>query len=116
MTIEILAYSGRPDPVIAVEDAAAGELETRLAQLVPSPRGFAPADRLGYRGLRVRSGAVEIEVSDGHVRVSGTDGRATDLDDAGRGLERWLLERARAAGGADDHALVEAILREVERP
>jgi hypothetical protein len=113
--VEILAFSGRPDPVVDIGAAAEAELAARLARLPPDSRRFEPADRLGYRGLRVRprgSAGATIELSEGRVRVADPAGRRTsDLADPGRECERWLLERARASGDADVRALVDAIIR-----
>lgn len=97
MMVEVDLYSGRPNPRFPLEPAAAGELARRIEALAPAAGGGRPRDGLGYRGLRVRTGpddddAAEIVVSGGLVTLHGPDGPPRRLEDAGRELERWLLD------------------------
>jgi hypothetical protein len=111
MDVEIDLYSGRPNPRFRLDSAAAAELIRRLAALRPSTGHARPRERLGYRGLRVEpdvagSPFAEVVVSGGVVLVHDHDGRERLLDDPGRDLERWLVERAASEVDADVVALL----------
>lgn len=94
--IEIDVFSGRPNPRVPLDDAAAAQLRTALAGLVPAEPAPA-ADGLGYRGVRVTGalpGGDEILAHAGTLTVTGPDGRRTCFGDPGRGTERRLLRAA----------------------
>jgi hypothetical protein len=114
--IEVLVYSGRPNPRAELDRSTEAELAKRLAELQPSEHAFAPADGLGYRGLHVvsRSAAREVEISPGVVRVHDLDGRTRDLADPARGVERWLLGVLASRLPASERPLIEEIVRQLD--
>ncbi|MFD7903638.1 hypothetical protein ACFV4F_26425 [Kitasatospora sp. NPDC059722] len=107
MIVEVDLYSGRPNPRFPLEPAAAGELARRIEALAPAGAGARPRDGLGYRGLRVGTGADDdvtgIVVSGGLVTLHDPDGPPRRLRDPGRQLERWLLDQG--AGNLDPEVL-----------
>ncbi len=118
-TIELLVYSGRPNPRVELDAATEAELARRVSALAPLGHPYAPDDRLGYRGLRVvgppASAIREVDVSaGGGVRVHERDGRTRDVADPDRALERWLLGLVGARVTATDRPLVEQILRQLD--
>jgi hypothetical protein len=114
--IEVLVYSGRPNPRAELDLLTEAELAKRLAELKPSEHAFAPADGLGYRGLHVvsRSAAREVEISPGVLRVHDLHGRTRDLADPARGVERWLLGVLAQRLPASDRPLIEEIVRQLD--
>ena len=99
--IELDAFSGRPNPRWALDDAQAAELLALLADLpAATPR---PRAALGYRGFLVhRGGALApIRVGAGTVEIDGTSHADR------HGAEAWLLRNARARGWA---AAVEGVV------
>jgi len=100
MTVELDVYSGRPNPTWTL---SAGEAEQIARLLQDLPRAQSPADEgLGYRGFVLvtseRDGSLpqSIRVNSGIVTVR-QQGRVEHFVDA-RGLEKRLLEQARAHG------------------
>jgi hypothetical protein len=108
MDVEVDLYSGRPNPRFELAPDRAVELSRRLSALPPLLDRSAPAEALGYRGLRVEGGPgdpfVEVTVNRGIVVVRGSGGVEQWLQDSGRALERWLLESGVAELHADDLA------------
>src|SRR5262249_36605494 len=52
-SIELLVYSGRPNPRVELDPSTEAELARRLASLGPLDHAFAADERLGYTGLRI---------------------------------------------------------------
>ena len=117
-TVELLVYSGRPNPHIVLDDAGQAELTRRLAALPVLDRAFEADDRLGYQGLRIAwpssAAAREVHVSRGHVQVREGSERLRTLSDTRRDLERWLLAVLGTQLPASDRALVAAIVTELD--
>jgi hypothetical protein len=115
--IEVLVYSGRANPRVALDRSTEAELTSRLSALKPLEHAFASPDGLGYRGLRIVStsapAVAEVEVAAGQVRVRVRDGGTGDLADPGRALERWLLGVLASRLPAGDRPVVEEVLREL---
>ncbi|SNS26709.1 hypothetical protein SAMN04488107_1967 [Geodermatophilus saharensis] len=105
--VDLLVYSGRPNPTFDLTPAEAEELARRLDRLPPGPQpGDAPG--LGYGGLvvsfapaagRPRSVTVRAGVK---VETAGAVTGRTDTED----VEGWLLGLARRRGHA---ALLDAL-------
>lgn len=104
MTVELDAFSGRPNPVWTLTAADAGELAALLRDLPEASDASLPEPTLGYRGFRVRNPGGEggvperLYVSRGGVlRVFEDAERGRTLrDDAG--VEAWLISIARRQG------------------
>jgi len=113
--VELDVFSGRPNPVWSLPDAQRQELLTRLAGLSPGAPAPYPG-RLGYRGLLVHFnlppyGMPEtIQIFQGAVCYD-LGGTRTCRVDAGRGVERWLLETADRS--QVDGELLDGILSEI---
>ncbi len=116
--VELDIFSGRPNPIWQLPDAQQQELITRLTGLAPGLVAPYPG-RLGYRGLLIHVnqppyGMPEtIEVFDGAVCYALT-GVRTCRADAGREVERWLLQTADRS--QVDNQLLDDILSEINRP
>lgn len=94
ITIELLLYSGRPNPVFALSGGAAAEFERRVAALPAAADRAALPDGLGYRGLRIvaeGAGFEQVIVADGRVEIHSRGGKVECKADPGRALERWLI-------------------------
>lgn len=117
IVVELLAYSGRPNPQAEVEAALEPELVRRLNVLAPLGHTFRTSDVPGYRGARVlltsSSFLQEVEVCSGAVRVHEPGGRIRDLVDADRAFERWLLTRLETRLATAHQPLVQEILRQL---
>jgi hypothetical protein len=113
--VELDVFSGRPNPIWSLPDAQRQQLLTRLAGLSPGAPAPYPG-RLGYRGLLVHFnlppyGMPEtIQIFQGAVCYE-LGGTRTCRVDAGRGVERWLLETADRS--QVDVELLDSILSEI---
>ena len=114
--VELDIFSGLPNPIWSLPDAARKELLTRLARLASRPTTPYPG-LLGYRGLLVHFnlppyGMPEtVEVFQGAVCYD-LGGTRTCQVDAGRKIERWLL--ATADKSQVDGKLLEQVLSEMD--
>lgn len=103
VNLQLLIFSGRPDPAWAVEGDALQTLVERAHAAVGRERAYPPqAGGLGYRGFVIRheDDALELprELVVFHGVVTERPGpRASHWRDAA-GLESWLLEQARREG------------------
>jgi hypothetical protein len=101
-TVELDAFSGRPNPTWTLADAERTELKRRLAALPRAPVDAVPDVGLGYRGFRITipaeggTAAQQIYVTHGLVRI-GAPGDRPLLRDV-HGLEAWLRAQARREG------------------
>ena len=113
-SIELLVYSGRPNPRVELDPSTEAELARRLAALGPLDHAFAADERLGYTGLRIvglpTSEIREVDLSAGGVRVHERSGQTRELSDKDHALERWLLGILGTRMTGDDRILVEQIL------
>ena len=95
--VELDIFSGMPNPTWNLTDAQAETFVQRL-QSMPKAPAVTLSGRLGYRGFVVqviRDGETQVvHVQNGFVQTSAgaTDAYARD---AGRELERWLLDTGR---------------------
>jgi hypothetical protein len=99
--VELLVYSGRPNPSFELTAAEVDDLVRQLAALPPGAPGV-EAPGLGYRGLTVTltgGGLDRMTVYGGAVRLETADGVDTRLDTTD--VENWLLALARQRGYAD---------------
>lgn len=116
--VELDIFSGLPNPIWRLPDAQQQELVTRLSGLAPGLVVPYPG-RLGYRGLLVHFnlppyGMPEtIQIFQGAVCYD-LGGARTCRVDAGRGVERWLLQTAqRSQLDAGVVGLLDDILTEI---
>jgi hypothetical protein len=120
--LQIVVFSGRPDPVVSLEDADLTQIGRILAEASPvhakDPTSAFPAHHLGYRGVRVRGWQTNEPMDSMRVRgediffPSGTNGtwfRAPDTR-----LERYLVDLA-AARGVLSEALHQEIRLEIQK-
>lgn len=98
VTAEMLLYSGREDPSLALEPEQVGEVTSRLVDLPASD--VEPGGGLGYAGFVVSFGDTrepgqpeEVRVFDGVVAVK-QSGETSFFQDANE-LETYLLQRFR---------------------
>jgi len=106
-TVTLDIYSGRPNPEWTLSQAQTLELRRRLGSL-GTPLGAAPAgaDHLGYRGFLVTAQETEVAVARGTACLR--QGASVQcFRDAGRALERWLLETGRGTLSAGLTQMVE---------
>ena len=119
-TVELLVYSGRPNPHIDLDAASQAELARRLAALPVADRAVEADERLGYRGIQVAGPAAaaqpDVHVSLGHVLVHEGSGATRTLADPQRSLERWLLAMLARRLPAGDRSLVAQIVTELDGP
>jgi hypothetical protein len=105
--VEVLVYSGRPNPHVTLDAETDAELGRRLAALPPLGQPFT--------GLRLRGSSASlftvVEIAGGAVQVHQRTGGTQVLADPGRGLERWLLERIGARIDPDHRALLAEVGR-----
>ena len=100
MIVELLIFSGRPNPVWRASPEERAEILRRIACESPVP-ARASENALGYAGFSIRDSgkhkgatrAREIHVCDGVVAIAAADGIRYCADLAG--LERYLLEMGR---------------------
>lgn len=125
LVVEVLIFSGRPNPVFVVTDPREIRELTALAGALParSPnsaeRAAAPA-QLGYRGIAVKNRSVanadvdSFVVHRSQVQVkrkfaaqakSTAEAAPEQRVDGNQALERRLLQLARAKGAIDDRLL-----------
>lgn len=125
LVVEVLVFSGRPNPVFVVSDPGeiarlAGQARGLPDRLTPQGDNRPGAAVLGYRGIAVtnRSAhAADVEsmlVRRSDVRITfrsqaGAKAPGQLRFDAAEGLERSLLELARAHGAIND-----ALLNEIQ--
>ena len=97
--VKLNAFSTRPNPRWSLKPDQVRELESRIAGLEEIP-GKERLPVFGYRGLVISGLGVGAE---GEIRVfNGVVERGADsFLDAGRSLERWLLDTAGDAIAAD---------------
>ena len=112
-SVSLGIYSGRPDPAWTLTDAQAAELFFRIGRL-PATVGTPPQGGLGYHGFSVMTAREEraqpeLVVFRGTVARPGV-GEQTDQQDAGRSVERFLLDTARPFLTATEIAVVESDL------
>lgn len=95
--VELDVFSGRPNPTWTLTDVDDAALRQRLRALPAAAPATLHSD-LGYRGLIVHLQEADasrvVRIQRGHVRTEGP-APAPDRADAGRALERWLLETGR---------------------
>jgi len=93
--VELDIFSGRPNPrwVLSATDAHA--LTEQLAALPAAQPGLTAAN-LGYRGFVVdiadAAGSTRLQVQGGSVHSESPGAPREFRRDAGRALERWLLD------------------------
>jgi hypothetical protein len=116
--VELLVYSGRPNPRVELDASLAAEFTTRLGALGPLDHEFSADGRLGYRGLRVSFAAgptiQEVEISAGAVRIHDRTGATWDLADPQREFELWVLDRLGTRDASAERPLFDAIRVQVE--
>jgi len=100
VTVEVLIFSGRPNPTWQLEDPKS--LATLKAKLKELPEAFkeAPAgwSRLGFAGFRIRGGATlglpeEIRIYQGVIKTG--EGKAAVYLKDSIGLEQSLIDEAK---------------------
>ena len=101
--VELLVYSGRPNPIFELTPEEVDELVRRLDGL-PSGAPAPEAPGLGYRGMMVTlsgtgDGLDRVTMYGGAIRLETSDGIETRLDTTS--VESWLLGLARQRGFAD---------------
>jgi hypothetical protein len=100
VSVELDAFSGRPNPTWSLNGPEVAELRSRLAGLPAAPGQTVPEGGLGYRGFRVRlrgegsSPEESVYVAKGLVSRGANGQVYRDTHD----LEGWLRENARARG------------------
>jgi hypothetical protein len=111
-SVTLLIFSGLPDPVWALSEAQWAELEA-LWRALPQGVAVAEPEGLGYRGFALGAEPFvrpDLRAYAGVVHVSG-DGEEMWFVDAGRTVERYLLESGREAL---DEGLYADLLRDLE--
>lgn len=118
LSVELLIYSGRPNPAFTIDDPqqvadilnAAAALP-RNPQMAESERALPPS-RLGYQGLLVTNHSTTVPalksfvVYHSAVQLAFADNRAgAHRIDAGAALEQRLLDHARRRRLVDDALL-----------
>jgi hypothetical protein len=93
-------FSGRPNPTWTLTAAETKELQGRLARLATKLPAAPDVPDLGYRGVQLTLGAMELSVARGGVSIQ-QGGTVTHLADAGRQLERWLVQTAQGKVSPD---------------
>lgn len=110
-TVIVDVFSGIPNPQWTIAGDVLMQLQLMLAQLQQFHGGFMPEPpALGFRGIIVQFSPGEA--LEGHIRVFNgyvVTPRGTFVD-AGRALERWLLQTGIPHGYGD---LIKDLLREV---
>jgi hypothetical protein len=103
VTVELDAYSGRPNPTFVLTAAEARQLADLLVLLRDADAANLPQATLGYRGFEIRNSAGQGGIPErvyvargGLVRVLEADGRERVLRDTG--IEAWLIAAARRRG------------------
>ena len=100
VSVELDAFSGRPNPTWLLDAAEIAQLRGRLAGLPRAPGETLPDRGLGYRGFRVR---LQGEASDAAQTVYVTNGLVSRGENGEvyrdtHDLEGWLQENARTRG------------------
>lgn len=114
LAVELLIYSGRPNPSFAITDASAVKdiLATAL-KLPPDPASTLPPSWLGYQGFLVRHQRATFIVYHSTVQlidVAGAPPARAHRIDARATLESKLIEHARRQHIIDDSLI--ALIRE----
>jgi hypothetical protein len=122
LTVQVLIYSGRPDPIFVIRDSAGiGQLKQLLDQATPAA---APTDRgesvlpsiLGYKGILVENpgglGGLPRELAVYKQKVQARDGARRLFTDSGA-IEGFLIEEAIKSKVLDDKAV--ELLRSARR-
>jgi hypothetical protein len=94
MEVELDIYSGRENPRVPLPAAAAEALASALASL-PDAAAAAEPEALGYRGLVIAAPSAAIaslRIRGGRVAITDAAGAVAWREDAGRRLERRLIE------------------------
>lgn len=100
ITVEVLIFSGRPNPTWQMQDT--NRLQVLKAQLKDLPVAFEkePVEwsRLGFAGFRIRGGEVmglpgEIRIYQGVIKTG--QGKETKYVKDSQGLERSLIAQAK---------------------
>jgi hypothetical protein len=102
-------FSGRPNPSWTLSVAETNELERRLAGLSTKLPAAPNVPDLGYRGVQVTLGAMEITVAGGGVSVQ-QSAAVTHFADTRRQLERWLVQTAQGKVSPDILKIAESDL------
>lgn len=104
VTIELDAYSGRPNPTWKLTPAEAEQLAGRLRGMPELSEASPPEAVLGYRGFRVANPGGDGGIPEriyvargGMVQVFDGDERWRGYGDHA-GIESWLIEAARRRG------------------
>ena len=109
MHVELDIFSGRPNPGWEVAGPQREEFLEALRSLPESTARPPLNDGLGYRGFvvthLVTEEADKAIAYQGHVTVQAR-GRTRVLADAGRSMERWLLETGSEHLDQSLHAMV----------
>mmetsp|Transcript_684 Transcript_684/g.2426 ORF Transcript_684/g.2426 Transcript_684/m.2426 type:complete len:116 (-) Transcript_684:196-543(-) len=87
--VTALLFSGRQDPTWELTPEEAAELASRLAAAAQTATKTDDVNRLGYRGLSVRTDGSETAVVYGGVINRSGEGNVVD---SGREVERFLAE------------------------
>jgi hypothetical protein len=104
-TVELDAFSGRPNPTWTLTGQEAKQLARHLRDLPPADGSHALPDRLGYRGFWITPKAngpwpeSRLYVHDGVVLIVRPVGPSVLQEDI-RGAEKWLIALASERGYA----------------
>ena len=100
-------FSGRPNPTWLLSPTETQHLRDRISGLsarLPKPP---EVPDLGYRGVHIAMPGVEFTVGYGGIAVEEA-GKTTNFVDAGRQVERWLLNTAQGKISPDVLKIAEA--------
>jgi|SRR5687767_5642425 len=97
-TVELDAFSGRPNPRWPLSVEEARELSLRLSDLEPARGATLPATRLGYRGFYIDSvGGERVFITNGLIAFL-RNGEPRIIYRDSRGAEEALKTQARSRG------------------
>jgi hypothetical protein len=116
LEIEIDLFSGRPNPIFALDDVKEAELRNLLSRLGSEPVRSRADAGLGYRGFLIRqtfdNRIAEITVFDGVVEIPDVDGTARSFADNRGVIENWLIDRAIAH---IEDSSIKSLLRDIKQ-
>jgi hypothetical protein len=91
---EASVFSGRPDPVLKIDDAVSARLKSLWSAMPPFMGTLPVSQPLGYRGCFLRCGSSAEWYAWGGVVTLKTSGREESRIDSERLFERLLLNSA----------------------